>query len=150
MPRFVSKDGVWHPQKERIALKNLSGKTKVIDGETVNNGEEYIYKGADRAALYELFKENVKTFGQDFRKNTEFLQGIRNQGFTGKTGVDEYLEFIGYDEKKIEADFKKKASEITTHELPKKVKALETLGGGMDTAGGAKPRYGGFGDQPQG
>ena len=74
MPRYVSKDGVWHPQKERIALKNLSGKTKTIDNEEIKHGEEYIYKGADRAALFELFKEKVKTFGQDFRQNTEFLQ----------------------------------------------------------------------------
>ena len=148
-PRYVSHEGVWHPQKERVALKNLSGKEKVVDGEKIANGEEYIYKGADRAALFELFKEKVETFGQDFRKNTEFLQAVRNMGFSGKGGVDEYLEFVGYDKERIDKEFKDKASVVNKNELPKRVKMIETLGGGRDTAGEAPPKYGGFGDQPK-
>ena len=74
MPRFISKEGVWHPAKERVALKNLSGKTKKVDGEDVQPGDDYIYEGADRAALFELYKLKVETLGEDFRKNPEFLQ----------------------------------------------------------------------------
>lgn len=146
MPKYYSKEGVWHPEKERIALKNLSGKVKIVDGKEVQPGEDYIYEGEDRAALFELFKVKVTTFGQDFRKNPEFLQAMRNQGFQT---VDEYLKFIGYDKEKVEKDFKEKASVVNKDELPKKVKMVETLGGGIDTSGEAKPKYGGFGPQPK-
>jgi len=147
MPRFISKEGVWYPAKERIALKNLSGKVKKVDGEEVRPGEEYIYKGPDRAALFELFKAKVETFGQDFRKDPDFLQAVRNQNFKD---VDSYLEFIGYDKEKIEKEFQEKASQVHKDELPKRVKAIETLGGGVDTTGSGKDRYGGFGPQPEG
>jgi len=146
MPQFISKDGVWHPATERVALRNLSGKVREVDGEKVQPGDEYIYKGPDRAALFELFQQKVENFGQDFRTNPEFLQAIRNQGFTS---VDEYLKLIGYNAEKVEADFKKKASIVHKDELPKRVKSIEVLGGGQDTAGDAKTRYGGFGEPPK-
>lgn len=145
MPHYISSKGLWFPAKERVALKNLSGKPKEVDGEVVQPGEEYIYKGPDRAALFDLWKEGVDTFGQDFRKNPEFLQGIRNQGFQN---VEDFLKFVGYDEKADEEKFKEKAAKITKHELPKKVKAIEVLGGGQNTAGDGD-RYGGFGDVPK-
>lgn len=146
MPRYVSNKGVWFPAKERIALKNLSGKTKVVDGKEIEPGDDYIYEGPDRAALFELFKEGVETFGQDFRKNPEFLQGVRNQGFPS---VEEFLKFIGYDEKKAEEEFEKKASKVHKDEIPKRVEMVRTLGGGTDTSGGGQDRYGGFGPQPK-
>lgn len=147
MPKFISKEGVWYPQKERVALKNLSKKIRIVDGKEVKPGEDYIYEGPDRAALFELFKLKVDTLGQDFRKDTEFLQAVRNMGFKD---TEDYLKFIGYDHERVEKEFKEKAVVVTKHELPEKVAAIETLGGGVDTAGEAKPRYGGFGDQPEG
>lgn len=146
MPKYVSKEGVWYPAKERIALKNLSGKTKIVDGKEIQPGDDYIYEGADRAALFELFKAGVETFGQDFRKNPEFLQAVRNQGFQN---VDEFLKAMGYDEKKALEEFEKKASVIHKDELPEKVKMVQILGGGQDTSGGGQDRYGGFGPQPK-
>lgn len=145
-PRYVSKEGTWHSAKEKIGLKNLSGETKVVDGKEVKHGEPYIYEGADRASLFEFYKAGVETFGQDFRKNPEFLQAIRTQGFGS---VDEYLKYIGYDKEKVEKEFEEKASVVHKDELPKKVKAIETLGGGVDTSGGGQDRYGGFGPQPK-
>ena len=146
MPKYISKEGEWYPAKERIALKNLSGKVKMVDGKEVQPDDDYIYEGADRAALFELFKEGVEKFGQNFRSNPDFLQAVRNQGFQN---VEEYLKAMGYDEKKSLEEFEKKASVVHKDELPKKVKMIETLGGGQDTSGGGQDRYGGFGSQPK-
>lgn len=146
MSKWVSKEGEWYPAKERIALKNLSGKVKIIDGKEIQPGEDYIYEGGDRAALFELFKANVEKIGTNFRSNPEFLQAMRNQGFNS---VDEYLKAIGYDEKKSEEDFNKKAKKVHKDEIPKRVEAIKVLGGGQDTAGGDQDRYGGFGPQPK-
>lgn len=146
MPRYVSREGVWYPAKEKIGLTNLSGKTKTVDGKKVEPKEPYIYEGPDRASLFELFQAKVETFGQNFRNNPEFLQAVRNQGFQS---VDDYLKSIGYDEKKVQEEFEKKASIVHKDELPKRVKMVETLGGGVDTTGSGKDRYGGFGPQPK-
>ena len=54
MPNYISIDGEFFPAKERVALKNLSGKEKEVDGKIIKPGEDYIYEGADRAALFEL------------------------------------------------------------------------------------------------
>ena len=145
-PSYISHKGVWHPAKERVALRNLSDKPREINGEIIQPGEEYIYKGADRMALFELFEQGVETFGQDFRTNPEFLQSIRNQGFNS---VDEYLKAIGYDEEADEKAFKEKAEVVTKHDLPKKVKLINSLGGGADTTGTSSDRYGGFGPEPK-
>jgi hypothetical protein len=142
---WVSKDGVWYPAKERLALKNLSGKVKTVDGKEVQPGDDYIYEGADRVALFELFKEGVETLGQDFRKNPEFLQALRNQGYQS---VDEYLKAIGYSAEEVEAKFKANAAVVNKGDMKKTVKAIEIMGGGVDTAGVSKTRYGGFGPQP--
>ena len=134
MPNYVSKGGKWYPAKEHVVLPHLAG--------TKNE----VYDGPDRAALLVLFKEKVETLGQDFRTNPEFLQSVRNQGFNS---VDEYLQAIGYDADKEEKEFKKKAKVVTKHEIKKKVKAINTLGGGRDFSGGGQDRRGGFGQQPK-
>jgi len=95
--------------------------------------------------LFELYKEKVKTLGNDFKKDPDFLNRIRNLGFK----LDEYLEAVGYDAEKIEKDFKAKAAEVQKHEIPEKIEAIETLGGGGDSSGGGKDKYGGFGPQPE-
>ena len=63
--------------------------------------------------------------------------------------VEEYLTFIGYDKEKVEKEFEEKASKVHKDEIPERVKMIETPGGGIDTAGGNKPRYGGFGPIPK-
>ena len=48
----------------------------------------------------------------------------------------------------MEEDFSKKAEEVTKHELPKRVKALDTLAGGRDTSGSGNDMKGDFGSPP--
>lgn len=142
MPTWISKDGVWHPAKEKVGLTNLSGKTKTVDGKKVKPGEPYVYEGPDRAALFELYKEKVDTLGTEFISDPEFINRVRQLGFT----MEEYLKFVGYDKEKVEEEFKKKAAIVNKHEIPEKIEAIQTLGGGMDTTGMNPARYGGFGE----
>lgn len=139
MPTWISKGGKWHPAKERVALKNYSDKTiknpssdEKYKDEEIKPGEDYIYSGADRAALFELWQAKVENLGEDFRTNPEFLQAVRNMGYSS---YKKYLKDIGFDEKKMEEEFAKKAEEVTKHDLPKKVKAIEVLSGGKDFSG---------------
>jgi hypothetical protein len=140
--------GVWHPAKERVALKNYSDKTiknpstdEKYKDEEVKPGEDFIYSGPDRAALYELWKDKVETLGTDFRKDPEFLQAVRNMGYSTYT---KYLKDIGYDEKAANEQFEKEAEIVNMHELPKRVKAIDMLAGGKDTAGGGNDVFGAF------
>jgi len=146
MPRYISKDGTWYPQKEKVGLVNRSGGPIVVDGKEIPHGDPYIYEGVDRQAALELFQAGVETFGQDFKKNPEFLQSIRNQGFDN---VDKYLKFIGYDKMAVEERFNKIASKLNKHEAPEKVKMIERMGGGTDTSGQGNNIPGGFGTQPK-
>ena len=148
MPSYISKGGKWFPVKERVALKNNSDKAiknpstdEKLKDEEIKPGEDYIYSGPGRAALFELWKAKVESFGEDFRTNPEFLQAVRNMGYTG---YKKYLKDIGFDEKKMQEDFDKKAEEVNKHELPKKVKALDTLAGGRDFSGSGQDIKGDF------
>ena len=105
-----------------------------------------MYKGADRRALYELFKEKVTKFGTNFRHDPEFIRAVRTMNFNN---VDEYLKAINYDEKKSKDDFEKKAEKVAKHDLPKKVEEIKVLGGGQDTTGSSEDRHGGFGEAPR-
>jgi len=142
MPRFISKDGEWTPAKEKVALVNRSDKTRTVGKVKVKPGEPYIYEGPDRAALFKLYEEGVDKLGTHFKSDPDFINRVRQLGFT----MEDYLKFVGYDEQKVEEDFKKNASVVTKHELPKKVKEVHTLGGGVDTSGLNPARYGGFGE----
>lgn len=172
MPTWVSDEkGIWHPAKERVALKNISDKPIKIkqtddDGKfftkTIQPGEDYIYEGPDRAALFQWWEENGKpdasamkamdgnvTMGEDFRINSEFLeQYAKARQMFGFNKVDEYLVYLGYDEKKRHEDFVKKASTVTKHEAPQRIAEAKKLGGGQDYATGKLNRYGAFGDPP--
>jgi len=146
MPNYVSIDGVWHPAKEKVSLKNITDEPKKIiklDGseEIVQSGEPYIYEGPDRAALFELYKSGVENFGVDFHHDPELLHRVKNLGFKD---VNEYAKSVGYDKKKAQEEFEKKASVVNKYDLPKRVKAIETMGGGLDTAGQGQDKLGGF------
>ena len=142
MPRYVSKEGVWFPAKEKVGLTNQSNKVIKVDGKDVNPGEPFIYEGADRSALYELWKEKQETFGVDFRRNPDFLQMLRDLGFKS---AEDYFAFVGYDAEKSQKDFEEKAMKVTSHEIARTVRAIEQLGGGKDFSGQGNDRYGGFG-----
>jgi len=148
MPNYISKGGKWYPQNERVALKNNSDKTiknpstdAKFKDEEIKPGQDYIYSGPDRAALFELWKEKVEYFGEDFRRNPEFLQACRNMGYTS---YRTYLKDIGFDEEKMEKEFAEKATKVTSHELPEKVAAIDQLAGGKDTSGGGQDVKGDF------
>lgn len=131
MPNYVSKDGIWHPAKEHAVLPHLAGTSKEV------------YDGPDRAALFELFKAKQESFGIDFRNDVELINRVRQLGYKS---VDEYAKLMGYDAKKVEEAFEKKASKVTLHELPERVAAIETMGGGKDLSGLNKDYKGGFGE----
>jgi hypothetical protein len=143
MPNYVSVDGKFIPAKERVALKNLSGKVRMVNDKEVQPGEDYIYEGADRAALYELYKAGVEEFGIDFHHDAELLNRVKQLGFKN---IDEYAKTVGYNKEKVKKEAEEKIARVTKHDLPAKVKAIEQLGGGIDTSGGGQDKYGGFGD----
>jgi len=151
MATLVSKLCEWYPAKEKVSLKNKSGKTITVGGKKIGPGEDFIYEGPDRGALMLLEKvgtvnaECNKVLGENFMKNTEFLQSVRNMGFND---TESYLAFIGYDKEKEEENFKKKASVVTNHDLPKRAEEAKIIGGGQDTSGGGLDRYGGMGPVP--
>ncbi len=174
MATWISDEkGVWHPAKERVPLYNRSEKTIEIeqtatDGTkfkmSVPPGASYIYEGPDRAAMVQWWEENGKptaeqmqekvngnvTFGDDFRKNSEFMeQYAKFRTMFGFKDVNAYLEYLGYDQKRLHENFLKKASIVATHDAPAKVNEIQMVGGGTDRANpGKNLRYGGFGDMP--
>ena len=151
--------GYWHPAKEKVALKNLSGKRIEIkqkdkDGkefsQVIEPGDDYIYEGPCRQALFELWEIDktgkTTTLGDDFRKNIEFMEAYgKFRAMFGFSKVEEYLAYIGYDEKAVKEEFEKKASKVSKHELPKRIQEIKKLGGGKDTVDGKLNKYGGFG-----
>lgn len=152
MSSFVSKSGVWFPAKERVSLKNLSGKvltnpsdeSSKYHGEQVQPGEDFIYEGPDRAAMFHLFKEKVDTLGQDFRQNPDMIHMARQFGYKS---VDAYAKAVGFDQEKEDAEFEAKASVVAKHDLPKKAKEALVMGGGQDTSGSGADIVGGFGEE---
>lgn len=169
---IADEKGVWHPAKERVALKNLSNKSieieqTSVDGkkfkQLVSPGMDYIYEGPDRSAMYQWWEENGKpsaeemrekigsvTFGDDFRKNSEFMeQYAKFRSMFGFETVDDYLKYLGYDPQKSHNRFLEKASMVTTHDAPARIAEIKMLGGGDDKANpGKNQRFGDFGDMP--
>ncbi len=174
MSTWISDEkGVLHPAKERVPLYNRSDKSIEIEQTSIDGvkfkqlvppGASYIYEGPDRAAMLQWWEENGKptaeqmqdringnvTFGDDFRKNTEFMEQYgKFRAMFGFKDVDEYLKYIGYDQKKLHESFLKKASVVATHDAPSRINEIQRVGGGTDQANpGKNLRYGGFGDMP--
>lgn len=171
MSTWVSDEkGQWHPGKERAALKNISDRALEIEQTSVDGakfkqviepGADYIYEGPDRAAMFQWWEENGKpsaedmrkldgdvTFGEDFRSNTEFMeQYAKFRNMFGFKNVDEYLKYLGYDQKKAHVRFLEKAAIVAKHDLPNRSPELKKLGGGDDKANpGKNLKYGGFGE----
>lgn len=148
MSSWISKDGVFHPAKEKVGLTNNGKPFKnPKTGEMVNTGDPYIYEGPCRAALFDLWEIDktggTTTLGMDFQKSPEFLQMLRELKFNN---VEEYLVYAGYDKKKVEADFAEKSAEIKKHELPSRIMEIKRLGGGFDATGKGEDVVGGFGE----
>ena len=155
--------GLWHPAKEKVGLVNRSGKTIKVKSkdregkefvQDIAPGEPYVYEGPDRAALFELWQLDktgkTTTVGEDFRRNTEFLESYaKARNAFGFASVQEYLDYLGYDEKKVKEEFALKASVINKHEMKERIEEIKMLGGGSDTATGKQLQYGGFGNVPK-
>ena len=151
MARYISRDGVFHPAKEKIGLTNHSSETiknpsaeySKHHGEDVLAGEPFIYEGPDRDAMFELWKSKEETLGVPFWQDPDLIARTRQLGY--KT-VKTYAKAMGWDPEKVKKDFEQKASVVTKHELPKAVAAVKRMGGGKDTSGQGQDKYGGFGE----
>lgn len=172
MSSFITDEkGIWHPAKERVALKNLSGKPMKLKQKDISGkefiqeipiGGDYIYEGPCRAALFDLWEANGKpteqevknnpdkllTMGEGYRQNTEFLESYaKARSAHGFANVEEYLKYLGYDETKVKERFEKNASVVTMHDAPRRVNEIKRLGGGTDHANPGKNLvYGDFGE----
>lgn len=142
MPRFVSKDGVWFPAKEKVSLTNITDKVKVVDGKEIEPGDPYIYEGPDRAAEFELFQAGVKNFGIHFKDDPDLINRARQLGYKD---VAEYAKAVGYDAEKVRQEFEKNAAVVTKHELPERKEGIKTFGGGRDFSGQGNDVPGAFG-----
>jgi hypothetical protein len=147
MATWVSKRGKLFPARERIALENKSDKAIKYNGEIIEPGMQFMYDGPDRQALKELSESGEDHLGQDFIDSNEFLQMVHESRFKGD--VDAYLKSVRYDFDKDEEDFEKRAVEVSSHEIPKKVNEINIMGGGRDMSQGSQGTndvIGGFGD----
>ena len=164
MATFISNKGEWHPAKESVGLIYVGDKTHkkedlpdsiTISKDVLTKGDPFIYNGPDRDALKILEQDGqvvkvegkeIKVLGSDFRKDPEFLQAIRNQGFNS---VKDYLKNLGYDEEADTKKFEEKAESVLAHEVPKRNKEIRIMGGGKNTADGSADTdiIGGFGEE---
>lgn len=158
MPKFISKDGVWYVAKERVALRNNSNQTITNPseegtkyfGEQIAPGEPFIYEGADRASLFELYKLDpsgkITTLGQHFTDDTDLQDRVRQRGYKS---VMDYAKAVGYSKEKSEERFSELIAKVETHDLPKKVAMIKAAqSGGMNTAGTEGNMEGNFGEAP--
>ena len=129
MPSYISRDGVWSPKKEKVAI-------------TDKKGEPAIYEGPDRAAAEYLKEQGVKELGQHFTKDPEIIMRARQMNMT----VDEFCQTSFYTDEMRKADQDKKASEVVLHKDPKRSPAVKVQSGGRNTAGNSGHYEGDFGD----
>jgi len=144
MPTWVSVHGKWEPAQERSRAVNKSGKEIEIDGDIVEPGEDFIYKGPDRGALDVLAEKGVKSLGENPAENPDVIEHIRRLGY--KT-FEEYAEAKGVD---IEGE-KTKAKEVLKKQVNKNKKpnrVKSSLPTGNESVSTAEELNGGFGNTP--
>lgn len=128
MPSYISKDGIWEPRNEKVAL---------VD----KNGEPYIYEGKDRAALEYMAEQGVDSLGIDFRKDPEVIMHARQLNMT----VEEFCQTATFTDKMRNEAYLRAKGEVNLHRpLPRKP-ATKQRSGGANTAGGGSLE-GGFAD----
>jgi hypothetical protein len=151
MAQFISFRGMFFPAIESVSLK-YEGKSPIpkeklskyitIAGDVLNPGENFLYKGPDREAMYMLKEQGLEYLGQDFQHDPEFLQKVRAFNFNT---TKEYLEFVGYNEDKDRKRFEGLAQKVSIHELPSREAEDFLLAGGKDSSGD-NDIIGGFGE----
>ena len=143
MPRYVSKEGVCLPAKEKVSLINNTGKTITVNGKQVEPGEPYIYEGPDRAALEYMKEQGVEQLGQHFSKDPEFIARVRQ---VHNCSMKEYMEMCGYDEKTSNEEFERKFKEVNLHKDSPRKSGNKFASGGKNTAGTSGHYEGGLGE----
>lgn len=129
MPSYNSKDGVWKPATERVALYD-------------KNGDPHIYEGPDRAALQYMKEQGVEHLGKHFSEDPDII----NRAHERKMTVDEFCKTKIHTKEKREEQFKKNESEKVNHKLPEKSQdKTKYQSGGKNTAGTGGDLTGGFG-----
>lgn len=118
MPNYVSKDGVWEPKDEKVAL-------------TDKNGEPYIYEGKDRGALEYLKEQGVEQLGINFREDPDVIMHARQLNMT----VDEFCKTSFYTDKMRKEIYEKNKSEVVLHKPVVRKPASKQRSGGANTAG---------------
>lgn len=151
MAKFVSVLGKWYPAKEQASMKNTFGKTiesEFVVGPTgshvVKEGEQFIYTGPNRAAVKVLKELGEETLGKDFRKDQQFMQAFRALGFNN---ADEYLKYLGFNEKETIEKQMSMIDLLSTNDKKKQKEILEIAGGRDFTGNKENDVIGGFGDQ---
>lgn len=132
MASFDSKDGVWIPKTEKVAL---------VERES---GEPFIYEGPDRAALDYLKKEGVDHLGVHFTKDADIIFRAKQLNMT----LEEFCEL----HKNTEAERKKTfdaahATKVLHRPTPRK-EGVKDLGGGKDFANQKNNMSGALGELP--
>ena len=152
MGTWISNGGKWYPAKEEVGLINNSGHDITVNGKVIKAGKPFIYEGADRSALYQLWEEAGKPtdpekaityLGQNFKDDPDFIMNIRQKyGMT----VEEYLKMIGFDEIKASKEFEERMVSLKAHEVVERAKEVDVMGGGVETGTGKVIERGAIGD----
>lgn len=119
MPSYDSRDGVWTPKTEKVAL---------VDKET---GEPFIYEGPDRAATEYLKSQGVESLGVLFYKDPEIIIRARQLNMS----VEEFCELHMNTPEKRDAYFKERHSKKQLHRPEPRKQGSKFESGGKDTAG---------------
>jgi hypothetical protein len=138
MPNFVSKEGVWVPAMEKVAITN-------------KDGEPEIYEGPDREAL-KMLKEmgnpvgdnGEYVMGQHFTENADMYELARSKHYNS---VEEYVEKMGYSKEKAKKIYEDNLKKIVTHKDPERKPDTVASPGGMDQSSGKQIDKGGYGEQ---
>lgn len=129
MPSYLSRDGVWEPKKEKVAIEN-------------KNGEPVIYDGPDRAAVEYLAEQGVKSLGQHFTKDPEIIMRARQMNMT----IEEFCQTAFYTDEMRKKDQDNKAKEVVLHKDAPRKSGSKFRTGGANTAGSSGHYDGDFGD----
>ena len=147
---FRSVGGEWRPRQEQFSMINNFGRVLESDmivgpdgSHKVKEGDLFIYTGPDREAVKMLKEENLEYFGRNFKSDPEFLQAVRNMGFSSP---EDYLKNIGFDEEAVIKEQKKNSIKIEKGKIKEKAEEVAYLAGGKDTTGNKENNFiGGFG-----
>lgn len=133
MPSYVSVMGEWKPAKEYYINPNAK------------RGENPVYDGPDRGALEQMKELGIgegESMGTPYKANQDMMHLARTLGF--KT-IDEYLQMLNKDPKKLRELQEKKLGAYEEHKNPEvKPGSVFESGGDEMVPGGKMGRKGGF------